>query len=99
MNNQTKPVTEVTAKKLIDLLARAPTGAAVKSVDLAKKPVLHIRNSQILMGITGTTGLIIFALGIENLISGIPSLSSPSVEIILGLILLTFSGLLLKKLV
>ena len=68
-------------------------------IDLAKKPVVHIRNSQIATGITASVGLILFALGIENLISNIPALSSPSVEIILGLVLLSVSGLLLKKLV
>lgn len=98
MNNQTKPVSEDTAKKLVDLLTKAPTGAAAKSVEFAKKPVLRIRNSQILAGVTGSTGLIIFALGIENLITNVLKVSSSFVEIVLGLILLSVSGLFLKKL-
>ena len=98
MNNQIKPVSEDTARRLVDLLAKAPINTATKSIELAKKPVLQIRNNQILVGILGTSGLVIFALGIENLITNIPGLSTPLVEITLGLILLSVSGLLLKKL-
>lgn len=96
--NQYKPITEDTARRLVDLLTKTPINTATKSIELAKKPVLQIRNNQILVGILGTSGLVIFALGIENLISTIPSLSSPLIEIIIGLILLSVSGLLLKKL-
>lgn len=99
MENQQKPVTEETAKRLVELLTHAPTATLNKSVELAKKPVLRIRNSQIAAGVTGSVGLILFALGIENLVSTIPAFSSPSVEILFGLILLSVSGLLLKKLV
>ena len=99
MGDQTKPITEDTAKRLVDLLTKAPVNTVNKSVELAKKPVYHIRNSQIATGITGTMGLIIFALGVENLISNTLNVSSPLVEIVLGLILLSISGLLLKKLV
>ena len=91
---ENKPITEETAKKLAQLLTTAPTGA----VDLAKKPIARIRNNQIAAGIAGTIGLVMFALGVENLISSIPELSSPYVEIVIGLSLLTISGLLLKKL-
>lgn len=97
MPNQ-KPITEETAKRLIELLTRTPHDTAVKSWELAKKPVLHIRNSQIVTGITGTVGLVMFAFGIENLISSVPELSSPFIEIVAGLILLLISGLFLKKL-
>lgn len=96
--NEQKTVTENTARRLVDLLTKAPVNTVNKSVELAKKPVLQIRNNQIIAGIAGTVGLVMFALGIENIISNIPSLSTPLVEIILGLILLSVSGLLLKKL-
>lgn len=98
MKNQTKTITEETARKLVDLLAKAPTHAANKSIEFAKKPVYHLRNSQMLAGVTGTMGLIIFALGIENLITTVLKVSSSFVEIVLGLILLSVSGLFLKKL-
>lgn len=97
MNNQ-KSISEETAKRLVELLTKAPHDTAVKSLELAKKPIFVIRQNQIIAGVIGTMGLIIFALGIENLISTIPELSSPFIEIGLGLILLTVSGLFLKKL-
>ncbi len=97
MNNQ-KSITEETAKKLIDILVKTPHDTVNKSLELAKKPVLHVRNSQILAGVTGTIGLVMFAFGVENLISSVPQLSSPFVEIVVGLILLLISGLFLKKL-
>lgn len=98
MENQTKSITEETAKRLVELLAKAPATTVNKSFELAKKPVVHIRNSQILAGITGSMGLIIFALGVENLIVDTLKVSSPFIEIVLGLILLSASGLFLKKL-
>lgn len=98
MIEQTKTITEETGKKLIELLVHTPAATAAKSVELAKKPVLQIRNNQIVAGILGTVGLVMFALGIENTISNIPALSSPLVEVMIGLILLSVSGLLLKKL-
>lgn len=96
MNNQ-KPVSEETAKRLIELLTKAPRDTAVKSLEFAKKPIYVIRQNQIIAGIIGTVGLVLFAFGIENLISNIPELSSPLVEIGLGLVLLAISGLFLKK--
>lgn len=110
MENQTKPTSENTTKKLVNAFTKIPQATAAKSlehasnvsaksVELAKKPVYHIRNSQIATGIIGTTGLIIFALGVENLITNTLKVSSPFVEIIFGFILLSISGLLLKKLI
>ena len=93
-----KTITEETAKQLIHLVKEVPKDTAQKSYELAKKPVYHIQNSQIAAGIFGSTGLIIFALGVENFISSIPELSSPLVDIGLGLFLLIISGLFLKKL-
>lgn len=98
MENQTKPISEETGKRLVELLAKAPTTTINKSVELAKKPVFVIRQNQIIAGVIGTMGLIIFALGVENLIGSIPELSSPLIEISLGLVLLVISGLFLKKL-
>ena len=100
MTNEQQPVTEGTAKRLVNLLSKTPLDeAAIKSFEIAKKPVLQIRNNQIIAGVAGTTGLIIFALGVENLITNVLNVSSPYVEIALGLILLSISGLLLKKLI
>ena len=99
MEKNQKIITEETAKQLVNLLAKAPKITAAKSLEFVKKPVYQLRNSQILAGITGTIGLILFALGIENLIGTIPKLSSPFVEITLGLVLLAISGLFLKKLI
>lgn len=98
MNIQPK-TTAQEAQRVVDLLAKAPAATANKSIELAKKPVYRLRNSQILTGITGTTGLIIFALGVENLITNTLNVSSPYVEIVLGLFLLIVSGLALKKLI
>jgi len=99
MVEQTKTITEETGKKLLSMLQKTPLDeAASKSFGLAQKPMFHIRNSQITAGLTGSIGLILFALGIENLIAKVPALSSPFVEVLLGLILLSASGLLLKKL-
>ncbi|OGD87207.1 hypothetical protein A2870_03605 [Candidatus Curtissbacteria bacterium RIFCSPHIGHO2_01_FULL_41_11] len=96
--NQTKPITEHTAQKLVGILSKSTLDkTAVKSFDLAKKPVLQIRNNQIIAGITGTVGLVIFALGVENFITNILGLSSPYIEVLIGLVLLSVSGLLLKK--
>ncbi len=101
MNNPQDPnkqITEESAKQLIGLLKRTPIITAAKSFEITKKPLSTIRQSQILAGLVATLGLIIFALGIENLIVQIPELSSPTVEIILGLLLLSISGLYFKKL-
>lgn len=100
MNSTTnKSISQETADKLVSLLAHTPQEHAARSLEIAKKPMVHIQNSQIAAGVLGTTGLIIFALGIENLISSIPELQSPFIEIALGLFLLTISGLFLKKLI
>lgn len=85
-----KPITEETAEKLIGLLAKVK--------EIPTKPVQTIKNSQILAGIVGTVGLVMFALGIEKLITSVPELESFWVDIILGLVLLSVSGLLLRKL-
>lgn len=99
-NDQEQPVTEGTAKKLVNLLSKTPLDeAAVKSFEIAKKPVGRIRSSQILTALFGSVGLILFSLGIENFITNTLHVTSPAVEIILGLILLSVSGLLLKKLI
>ncbi len=93
-----KTITEETAKQLVHMLREVPKDTVQKSYEFAKKPVYHIQNSQIAAGIFGSTGLIIFALGVENFISSVPELSSPLVDIGLGLFLLIISGLFLKKL-
>lgn len=101
MNNSQEPnkrITEESAKQLIGLLKNMPMSTATKSIEMTKKPFSTIRQNQILAGLTATLGLIIFALGIENLIVQIPELSSPIVEIFIGLVLLAISGLFLKKL-
>ncbi len=98
MTTDHKTITEGTAKQLISLLKETPKDTAIKSYKLAKKPVTTIQNNQILAGIFGTIGLVLFAFGIENFISAIPELSAPLVEIGLGLFLLIISGLFLKKL-
>lgn len=87
-------------KKVSELIEKSPlpTEQTLKTMEFAKKPVYTIRNNQIIAGILGTAGFILFAFGIEAFISTIPQLSSPLVEIILGLILLSLSGLFLKKL-
>jgi hypothetical protein len=94
MNNQ-NPVTEDTAKRLTDLLIKLPAGS--QSLNLAKKPVYHIRNSQILVAMVGFAGITLVAFGIENLITDIPLLSSPLGEISLGLLFIIISGVSLKK--
>jgi len=91
-------LSEKTANRLIDVLKKAPIQTASKSTHIAKQPLIHLRNSQIAAGITATIGLVFFAFGIENLISTIPALASPYVEIAFGLFLLSISGLFLKKL-
>lgn len=98
-NHENRSLNQETAEKLVSLLSLAPKNTAAKSLEIAKMPVFHLRKSQIAVGITGTMGLIIFALGVENLISSIPKLQSPYVEIGLGLFLLTLSGLFIKKLI
>ncbi len=75
-----------------------PTNPALKTVEMAKKNVIQIKNNQIIAGIVGTSGFVVFALGVESFISTIPALSSPFVEVAIGLIMLSVSGLLLKKL-
>lgn len=96
MTDQTNhDLRQETAEKLIGMLSKTQAS----SLQIAKKPVIHIQNSQIAAGVLGTTGLIVFALGIENLISSIPELQSPFIEIGLGIFLLAISGLFLKKLI
>lgn len=94
-----KQITEETAEKLLTLMQSAPRMTAEKSMEIAKKPVFHLRRSQVAAGITGAVGLIIFTLGIENLIAQIPAMKSPPAEIGLGIFLLAISGLFLKKLI
>ncbi|MDP2632709.1 MAG: hypothetical protein Q8P25_03225 [Candidatus Curtissbacteria bacterium] len=97
---QQKPITEQTAKRLTGLLSKTTVDqATTKSLEFAKKPVYTIQNSQVVAGIMGTVGLVMFALGVENFITNVIGLSSPYIEIVIGLILLSTSGLLLKKLV
>ncbi len=84
MNQNT--ITEETAEKLVGLLSKTPG-------------VYHIRKSQIAAGFTATTGLVIFALGIQTFIQQTLSVKSPIVEILIGVILLLISGLLIKKLI
>lgn len=103
-NQKTQTTTSSTVEELI---ARSPLPTeptlktiemAKKPVEMAKKPVYTIQNSQVIAGILGTTGFVMFAFGLEGFISTIPQLSSPTVEIVLGLIFLAVSGLFLKKL-
>lgn len=99
-NDQEQPITESTAKKLVNLLSKTPLDeAAVKSFEIAKKPVGRIRSSQILTAVFGFVGITIFSLGVQNFITSTLNINSPAVEIVLGLILLSISGLLLKKLI
>ena len=92
-------LSEETGKKLIDILSRSQIdSAAHKSFEIAQKPILKVKNSQVVAGIIGTTGFVLFAFGIENIIGTIPALASPITEVILGLVMLSVSGLLLKKL-
>src|SRR3989344_2822865 len=93
-----KTITEETAEQLVHLLRKVPKDTVQKSYEFAKKPVYHIQKNQVVAGIFGSLVLIIFALGVENFISSIPELSSPLVDISLGLFLLIISGLFLKKL-
>jgi hypothetical protein len=95
MDNRSKPITEDTAKKLTDLLTKIPAGT--QSMEVAKRPVYHIRNSQILAATVGFSGITLVAFGIENLTNSIPIVSSPFAEIIIGLLLITISGISLKK--
>ena len=68
------------------------------AVNLAKKPVVHVRSSQILTAIFGFIGITLFSLGVQSFITNTLHISSPLVEVILGLLLLSASGLLFKKL-
>ena len=100
MNDQEQPVTEGTAKKLVNLLSKTPLDeAAIKSFEIAKKPVIHIRSSQILTAVFGFVGITLFSLGVQNFITTTLNISSPLAEIAIGLLLLSISGLLLKKLI
>ncbi|MEX2028578.1 MAG: hypothetical protein WD988_03740 [Candidatus Curtissbacteria bacterium] len=92
-----KPITEETAKRLTDMLSKHPVGA--QSINLAKKPVYHIRNSQVLVATVGFAGITLVAFGLENLINTIPILSSPIAEILIGLILIIVSGVSLSKII
>lgn len=95
--NQKQPLTEETARRLNALIAKIPAGT--QSMGLAKKPVYHIRNSQILVATVGFAGITLVAFGIENLINAIPLLSSPLAEILIGLILIAVSGVSLAKII
>lgn len=88
--NQQKTITEETARHLANLLQKTP--------ELAKQPMIRIRNNQIVAGVMATMGLVLFALGIEKATDNFPIFSHPIVPIIIGLVLLSTSGLLLKKL-
>lgn len=96
--SQDKPITEETARRLADVLSRVPINTAQKSIEIAKKPFVQIRQSQFLAGIFGTLGFVMFAFGMEGLLSSIPILSSPIIKIVLGLLIMTASGLAIKKL-
>lgn len=96
MNNQ-KPLTEETAKKLTAMLTKLPAGN--QSLNLAKKPVYHIRNSQILAAMVGFAGITLVTFGFENLVSSVPLISTPLGEIILGLLFIIISGISLKQII
>ncbi len=85
MENNQRTLSEGTAEKLISLLSKTPG-------------IYHIRKNQLLAGATATVGLIIFSQGIQNFIEKTLGISSPLVEVIIGLLLLISSGFLLKKL-
>lgn len=93
-----QPMSEATGKKLVDLLSHTPISTAQKSIEIVKKPFIHLRQSQLLAGFIGTIGFVMFAFGLESLMSSLPILSSSAVKIFLGILIMTVSGLAIKKL-
>lgn len=57
-------------------------------------PVRRIRNSQILSAVIGVIGFSLFVSGVDKITTSIPG----SASIILGIVLMTLSGALLKNL-
>ena len=82
---QAQQITEETAQKLLSFIE-------------SSAPVQRLRGSQIASAILGTAGFALFIVGIEQAAQDIPLLSNPYGSIIAGLLLLTVTGLLLRKL-
>lgn len=76
-------------EKIADALADRLQEMSAKTPGIRK-----IRNSHILTGIVGATGLALFLVGVEKVFINLPGPQS----ILLGLAFLTISGALLKKL-
>jgi hypothetical protein len=86
--DDSRMLTEETARKLIDTLDK--TGALA--------PVRRIRSSQIASALLGSVGLALFLVGIENAASDIPLVSNAYGSIAVGVVLLAFTGALLSRL-
>ena len=86
--DESRTLTEDTARRLIDTLDR--TGALA--------PVRRIRSSQIASAILGSVGLALFLVGVENAAADIPVVSNAYGSIAVGIVLLAFTGALLARL-
>jgi len=82
---QAQQLTEETAQRLL----RTLEGSA---------PVRRLRGSQIASGVLGGVGFALFVVGVERAAEDLPLVSNAYGSIGVGLLLLTVTGLLLRKL-
>ena len=83
-----RQLSEETAEKLLAAMQRA------REV----RPIAHIRNSQMASALLGTVGLALFIVGVENAAADIPVLSNAYGSTLVGLAILTVTGVMLRML-
>jgi hypothetical protein len=86
--DEPRELTEETARRLIDAFERTR----------GLPPFRRVRSSQVASAVLGSIGLALFLVGVENAASDIPVLSNAYASIIVGLLLLAFTGALLARL-
>lgn len=82
---QAQQMTEETAQKLLRFVE-------------SSAPVQRLRGSHVVSALAGAVGFALFVVGVEQAAADIPVISNPYGSIIVGLILLTVTGLFLRKL-
>lgn len=93
--NQSSPA-QSTAQT--DPIATKVVGKFKETSEKARYHAFRIKNSQIVIAIMGGIGGVFFVFGTERLVERIPIISEPIIEITVGILLLSASGLLIKKL-
>src|SRR3970282_2024787 len=75
------------------------TGQRVLRAIDRSQPVQRLRSSHLATGVLGTIGFALFVVGVERAAEDVPLISDPYGSLAVGLVLLTATGLLLRRLI